>query len=206
MKNPDEAIDKMLTALASSEVPDGMEQRILRALQDTAITRPCSMRQWINDLWHMPHTRPQAISLASAAIVVCLLSVAWLIPSHPRPETHPGKNVAPMEPSSPFVPSTTTANPLPHPRMRPLRAASTPTPRAMHKRFAEALVNQPAPPMPLTDQEKLLLRIAHRRDPEVIALLTPEALVRQAEQSEAEFQQFFEPSATGKTQQEGLAR
>jgi len=34
--------------------------------------------------------------------------------------------------------------------------------------------NHPAPPMPLTEQEKLLLRIAHKGDPEELAMLNPE--------------------------------
>ena len=33
----------------------------------------------------------------------------------------------------------------------------------------------PAPPLPLTEQERLLLRLAHRGDPENMAILNPDA-------------------------------
>jgi hypothetical protein len=51
----------------------------------------------------------------------------------------------------------------------------------------------PAPPMPLTEQEKLLLRVAHRSDPTELTPLNAEARARQSAAFDDEFQQFFAP-------------
>ena len=53
----------------------------------------------------------------------------------------------------------------------------------------------PAPPLPLTEQEKLLLRLAHRRDPENMAILNPDLRAAQTAKATEQFQQFFEINA-----------
>jgi hypothetical protein len=49
----------------------------------------------------------------------------------------------------------------------------------------------PAPPLPLTEQEKLLLRLAHRNDPQNMALLNRDVQAAQSAQATQQFQQFF---------------
>ncbi len=49
----------------------------------------------------------------------------------------------------------------------------------------------PAPPMPLTEQEKLLLRLRHKNDPVELAMLDPKLRELQDAQEKAEFQRFF---------------
>ena len=49
----------------------------------------------------------------------------------------------------------------------------------------------PAPPMPLTEQERLLLRMAHKNDPVELAMLDPKLRELQDAQEKAEFQMFF---------------
>jgi hypothetical protein len=49
----------------------------------------------------------------------------------------------------------------------------------------------PAPPLPLTEQEKLLLRLAHRRNPEDTAILNPAVQSAQSAKATEQFQQFF---------------
>jgi hypothetical protein len=56
--------------------------------------------------------------------------------------------------------------------------------------------SRPAPPLPLTKEEKLLLRIARTAGPEELAMLNPDERARREAESEAEFQQFFGPSTT----------
>ena len=46
----------------------------------------------------------------------------------------------------------------------------------------------------MTQEEKLLLRVVHKGDPQVIAMLDPEERARQEAKSEAEFQKFVEQS------------
>jgi hypothetical protein len=52
-------------------------------------------------------------------------------------------------------------------------------------------VSFPAPPLPLTEQERLLLRIAHRGDPVELAMLDPKMRAARDEEDKAEVQRFF---------------
>jgi hypothetical protein len=56
--------------------------------------------------------------------------------------------------------------------------------------------SQPAPPQPLTEQERLLLRIAHRGDPEEVAVLNPVLRAARDADEKAEVQRFFEAKQT----------
>ena len=49
----------------------------------------------------------------------------------------------------------------------------------------------PAPPLPLTEQEKLLLRLAHRGDAENMDILNPDVQAAQSAKATEQFQQFF---------------
>ena len=58
---------------------------------------------------------------------------------------------------------------------------------------AAAEASFPAPPMPLTEQERLLLRIAHRNDPVNVAMLDAEERDRVLQRERAETARFFTP-------------
>jgi hypothetical protein len=49
----------------------------------------------------------------------------------------------------------------------------------------------PAPPLPLTAQEKLLLRLAHRNDAPDMNLLNRDVQAQQSAKATLQFQQFF---------------
>ena len=51
--------------------------------------------------------------------------------------------------------------------------------------------SHPAPPMPLTEQERLLLRIVHKDDPVEVAVLNPAWRAARDAEDQAEFQRFF---------------
>ena len=53
--------------------------------------------------------------------------------------------------------------------------------------------SKPAPPLPLTHQEKLLAQVVHQGQPEELATLRPEVRAKQMEISKAEYKDFFEP-------------
>jgi len=53
--------------------------------------------------------------------------------------------------------------------------------------------SKPAPPLPLTRQEKMLAEVVHRGEPEELASLSPEFRAKEMELSRAEFSDFFEP-------------
>ncbi len=60
--------------------------------------------------------------------------------------------------------------------------------------------SRPAPPIPLTLQEKLLLRVARSTDPAQLAMLNPEMRARQEAESNAEFRRFFGLTPTGENE------
>ena len=49
----------------------------------------------------------------------------------------------------------------------------------------------PAPPMPLTDEEKLLLRMVQKSDPVELAMLDPKVEALRDAEEKVEFQRFF---------------
>jgi hypothetical protein len=53
----------------------------------------------------------------------------------------------------------------------------------------------PAPPLPLTEQERMLLRVAHRDDAKNKALLDPELQAAQSAKNTEQFQHFFQINA-----------
>ena len=55
----------------------------------------------------------------------------------------------------------------------------------------------PAPPAPLTQEEKLLLRIAHKGDPQELALLNPVMRAARDAEEKAAVERFFTQPATG---------
>jgi hypothetical protein len=56
--------------------------------------------------------------------------------------------------------------------------------------LARTRPRHPAPPLPLTEQEKLLLRLAHR--PDDATILNPDVRTAQSARATAEFQHFFQ--------------
>jgi hypothetical protein len=56
--------------------------------------------------------------------------------------------------------------------------------------------SRPAPELSLTEQEKLLLRIAHRGDPEQLAMLDPVKRAARDAEEKTEFEKFFGESTT----------
>jgi hypothetical protein len=53
--------------------------------------------------------------------------------------------------------------------------------------------SKPAPPLPLTHQERMLAQVVHKGEPEELATLRPDVREKQMEISKAEYQAFFEP-------------
>jgi hypothetical protein len=57
--------------------------------------------------------------------------------------------------------------------------------------------NHPAPPMPLTEQERLLLRVVHQGDPVELAMLDPVQRAARNAEEQTEFQRFFGAAPIG---------
>jgi hypothetical protein len=216
MKNSEEAIEKVLAGLRDSEAPAGMERRILDALENPASARSRSGWRWLRPMWLVTPAHPVAIgSLACGVALAAIFAVALAIPAIRRLGHAPVQsriNLAPAG-SVPLAPSEAVAKsaqaPLPGSSVRSVE--KTNVPGKMDTRTAgtvrdstgdgdsvalsEMLApSHPAPPMPLTEQERLLLRIAHKGDPVEMAVLDPMLRAARDAEAQAEFQSFFGPT------------
>ena len=188
MNRSDKAIDRVLSGLRDVQAPAGMERRLLAAMEERAAARAgYSWRKWAFGL---------AASVALAAAVV--LAVPRRMQQHdvaavklPVVVRTPGP-VAPIQKHK-IEALRSTQNGLRY------RASRRDEPAAED---AVASGGIPAPPMPLTEQEKLLLHLAHRSDPQELTPLIAEFRAKQGAEFDAEFQEFFAPPAPPTEQQQ----
>ncbi len=183
--------DQILHALANPTPPPNLEQRILQTLEEHRRhdpARPQTLRRRLHTLRHRLHpaaqTRPsrstRRIPAAAAALLAtALLTLSWTTHHPTAPTTTP-------------QPSLTPTTPNPVIQSQPRRSCSN-DPPPVYTTATTVSTNVPPPPLPLTDQEKLLLQLAQTRDPDQLALLNPEIRARQQAADEAEFQTFFKP-------------
>jgi hypothetical protein len=209
MKNPDEAIERVLAGLRDAESPEGMNRRILDAMRDGASEKRKRRPMWLA-------TRPSLIgsrtwAIAAAGIVVVASLIYWTTsPSHRighdsvavKRQEIPAKipvsktqatvaHAVQSMPEKPTVESRHKTN-----ARRPIRQQE---PTQQHEMVSE---NHPAPEAPLTEQERMLLRFAHRADPQQLEAFNPAIQSArslwdaQEKEEKAEFQRFFEPLTT----------
>jgi hypothetical protein len=209
MKNSGEAMEKVLTGLRDAEAPAGMERRILNqldALDERAAVRSRSGWPWV---WPVAAARPIAVgSLVCGVALAGLLAVALAIPAIRRLGHTPvqaRKSPAPVGSLGSGALGVAAKSVLP--------ASSRSGVRVMGEIKAEGRTNagsaegvvdsdsvaledmhapsRPAPPMPLTEQERLLLRLVHKDDPVELAMLDSKVRDLQDLEDKAEFQRFF---------------
>ena len=182
MKDADRTIERLLAGLRDAEPPGGIERRILEALDGIEardVATPASL--WLPAM---------ALLLACAVILMAAVMVhqhrhapADLSPSISA-DVHQATRPELVTRKTPTGPQRTSSRVLVrHPRDVPAAG------EAQASSF-------PAPPLPLTEQEKLLLRLAHRGDPENMAILNPDVRAAQTAKATEQFQQFFEINAT----------
>lgn len=188
MNNSDEAVDKVLQGLRNAEAPTGMDQRILKRIDGHAAMleeRGRPARPWSK----------QAFALCGiAAVVVVWLTSALTFGRDPTVDRFP------------IDKGTLTRSASLHAQdARNDRASSHPKPARTSVRHLEPhlavsvtkVASFPAPPMPLTEQERLLLSIVHKGDPEQVAMLHPRILDPQTAKEKTDFQEFFDETPKG---------
>jgi hypothetical protein len=203
MENPEKAIEKVLAGLRDAEAPVGMERRIVEAVRDRAPVG--AVRGWL--LWRpiWVDTRRAGWAAGAVAMFVAVVMFYTMRRAPDLPQRHSvvveGMPVASSKGAiedarrAPLdgmgrreVPERLGAS-------RPERGARTEVTRdddsvALSEMRA---ANRPAPPLPLTEQERLLLRIAHKGDPVELAMLDPMQRAARNADEQAEFQRFFGP-------------
>ena len=171
MNKPDEAIDNVLAGLRDTEPPAGLEQRILEGLEHRATQR----WNWGSALnW-----------LAAGGFAVAMLTISIIAAHRPSPVLEPNlPSVHPPRSAVAGVARATVTDTSHHTRL-PRRTAvsrdASPAPLLLAASF-------PAPALPLTEQEKLLLRVARRGENSPAPTLDPDELARREAEAEAAFE------------------
>jgi hypothetical protein len=175
MKDADGTIERLLAGLREVEPPGGMERRILEAL-DGAEAREVVISAW-------PWRAAMGLLLACAAMLTLAIMVRR--PSHPRADSNNSSHA--------------DARPATRPELTKQKAPAGARPvvshASMRRPHAIQAAGFPAPPLPLTQQERLLLILAHRGDPANMAILNPDVQAVLIAKSTQEFQQFFQINA-----------
>jgi len=193
MKSPEEAIERVLSALRDVETPQGMERRILEAAQARTLERKGST------VAALLGARPWAVAVAGVVLLSLAASVALHRKGHGRRES---AGVIPQPAlRAPEAPETSGQMLIPEGGRGALRrhghsGKATPEPLSPEDALAlsEMLApSKPAPPLPLTHQEVLLAEAVNRGGPEELSSLRPDVRAREMELSKAEFHDFFEP-------------
>jgi hypothetical protein len=200
MRDADGTIERLLAGLRDAEPPGGMERRILEALDGIGAREVAGS----TSLWRRP-LRP-AIAMLLACTVI--LMVAFTVQQRKQV---PGQQFVPLKPTeglngAPNIFSSLRVGPKPQhalgdQRVRSNGAAVRQLPPVKHPQDAPAVgetqtASFPAPPLPLTEQERLLLRLAHRGDADTTAILNPAVRAAQTAKATEQFQQFFAIDAT----------
>jgi hypothetical protein len=166
MNDPERTIENLLAGLRDAEPPSGMHHRILNTMVARRATTLSPRR-----LLHPAI----AMSLACALAITIWFHHHRRIPEHLRSYT---TNVD-------------------APRTKPSQTVADRTPREPRRSISRVSLRPtqthgfPAPPLPLTQQEKLLLHLAHRNDARDMNLLNPDVQAQQSAKATQQFQQFF---------------
>jgi hypothetical protein len=219
VKNSDDAVEKVLAGFGDAEAPDGMERRILDALEEREAAGSRTGWRGLLPMWLVvPGRRIGVRYVVGGAALAGVFCLALAVPAIRRlghGSSRVGIGVASVAPVA-AAPAEVVANDVgrssdgARPGPRPgLRVRSTGTARVHGERLVRAAdagaedseesvawremhaSSFPAPPMPLTEQERLLLKIAHRGDPVEMAMLDPKIRAAREREEEAEVQRFF---------------
>jgi len=166
MKDPDETIASLLAGLRDAEPPPGMHRRILDAMAERRATA---------------HSSHRLLHAALAISLACALAIAIRVPHYRHTPTDMRRSM------------TNVDTPL----TKPHQTVTVIRPREPRRSRPRVLLRPPqapgfpAPPLPLTEQEKLLLRLARRNDSQDMNLLNPDVRAQQSAEATRQFQQFF---------------
>jgi hypothetical protein len=192
MNDAEETVQRLLRCLRDAEPAGNMNQRILNRIQHATEAREAAHagRPWV--LWPGRPQQALAMLIAAAALLAVGLVLVVTGRSH-RPMLTNGRSPATRADTRQTATSLEGAQ-KPYAHSRHVNPIVPMTRARSHHAFAEgvrASNSYPAPPLPLTEQERLLLRLAHRRDTGNLTILNPDVRGAQAARTTEEFQRFF---------------
>lgn len=185
---------QLVRALASytpADAPAGLEQRLSARLAAAVVPRPRFALWALRWGWG-------ACALVAISLAAVVIHQHRHIRNEAKVQSTPALRPKPAE-AAPIVQAVAVH--LVHPArragaLRPAHAAAPDT--AYVASLSEMRApSRPAPPAPLTAEERLLLRVVERRNPEQMAILNPQVRASKAAESDREFQSFVEGSNAG---------
>ncbi len=203
MKNSGDAIERVLAGLRDVEVPAGLERRILDGLERRTSRPTDAGWRWFGPVWRGVPARYTACGVVAAGVVVFALT----LPIVRRIEDGSVQSKMGVTPTvsvpAHSVVAVKEAEIVSH--ETGVRTVKTDVARANLERAGDSVgdsegsvaesemraMSFPAPPMPLTEEERLLLRLAHKNDLVELAMLDPKLRELRDAEEEAEFQRFF---------------
>lgn len=177
MTDADETIKVLMAGFRDAEPPSGMQSRIFEALELHATVSPGLIKLW--------RLRPSvAWAFVCAAVLAAALAIAIRIYQPLHRSANATSQVAHGDARQGARPETTAVKTPAGLRRKAPRGSAT------RPRESE-LASYPAPPLPLTEQERLLLRLAHRDGAQSDAILNPNLQAAESAAAAEQFQQFF---------------
>jgi hypothetical protein len=175
MRDADETIKVLMAGFRDAEPPSGMQGRIFQALELHATVSRGSLVSW--------RLRP-SVAMAFVCVAVLMVALAIRIPRPLHRSANVTGQVTHVDARQGVRPETTTVKTSAGLRRKAPRGPAT-GPRESE------LASYPAPPLPLTEQERLLLRLAHRDDVQSDAMLNPGLQAAASAEAAKQFQEFF---------------
>jgi hypothetical protein len=191
MKNSDELVDRLLAAMRDAEAPEGMKRRVATRLQNHSQATPVR-RDWLRV---MPSW---AWGACVASVIFSMVTVRM---NHSKNSTEAPTTVKPaaiVATDAVKAEDSAVTAARPHETILRVTARSTkeePIVTSVEDSLAVSEMmapSQPAPEVPLTEQERLLLQVVRRGDPEELAMLEPEKRAARNEKEKADVKRFFE--------------
>ncbi len=197
MKQADEAIDRVLTGLRESEAPVGMENRILQAMQAHATGESAKRFVW----WSWPRTAGYGALLAGLLVVVAVSVPHRAHQAVQEPGVRKRVEAEPVVTAEKATSVVEAAVPLRVQKPLLVRAEKVHAGQkdvqdsnaAEDELAREEMLapSKPAPPLPMTAQEKSLIQAVRWHDPDELAMLNPEEQEKLEAKDEASFKAFF---------------
>jgi hypothetical protein len=182
MRDADETIKVLMSGFRDAVPPSGMQSRILQAVELHPAVRPGLLESW--------GLRPSvALVFVCAAVLMASLAVAIRVFQPWHRSTNVASHVTHADVRQGTRPETTAVKATTGLRRKAPRASAT------RPREETQLASYPAPPLPLTEQERLLLRLAHQHDVQSVAILDRDLQTAASAEAAKQFQQFFEIDA-----------
>jgi cytoskeletal protein RodZ len=194
MRDADRTIERLLAGLRDAEPSAGIERRIIEATAARKLESSASLWPSLTLPWLL---RPEtALSLACAVILAGSL-IVLTVHQHRHAPADVRNHAASADARQATEPETVAHKASIAPRRNASRVKVRPTHTPDVSAVEETqTASFPAPPLPLTEQEKLLLRLAHGNDARDMTILNPDVQADQSAKATEQFQQFFGMNAT----------